>query len=105
MRFSRSGGSREKGDFNRVESRGKTSKKGGKGQMNDPDNDDGSTSDPSDWGNDDAPNIDSGFVFMADGTIKRIKKIQPGEYVLGPDRLPQLVIGTSAGRSPKVQVQ
>ncbi|KAF9997549.1 hypothetical protein BGZ80_006968 [Entomortierella chlamydospora] len=44
-------------------------------------------------------------VFMADGTTKRIKKIQPGEYVLGPDRLPRLVIGTSAGYSPMIQVR
>ncbi|KAF9115968.1 H(+)-transporting V1 sector ATPase subunit A [Mortierella sp. 14UC] len=42
---------------------------------------------------------------MADGTTKRIKKIQPGEYVLGPDRLPRLVIGTSAGRPPMIQVR
>lgn len=42
---------------------------------------------------------------MADGTTKRIKNIQPGEYVLGPDRLPRLVIGTSAGCSPMIQVR
>ena len=42
---------------------------------------------------------------MADGTTKRIKKIQPGEYVLGPDRLPRLFIGTSTGRSPMIQVR
>lgn len=44
-------------------------------------------------------------VFMADGTTKRIKKIQLGEYVLGPDRLPRLVVGTSARRSPMIQVR
>jgi len=43
-------------------------------------------------------------VFMADGTTKQIKKIQPGENVLGPSRLPHLVIGTSVGCSPMIQV-
>lgn len=57
-RFSGSGGSREKGDFNRVKSRGKTSKKGGKGQMSDLDDDGDSTPDPSSSEDDDAPNID-----------------------------------------------
>ncbi|KAF8930221.1 H(+)-transporting V1 sector ATPase subunit A [Haplosporangium gracile] len=109
-RFHGSGGSGEKSGFNRVRSLGKTSKKGGKGHMSDPDDDDESTTDPSDSENDDAPNIDMGFgdntrVFMANGTTKRIKKIQPGEYVLGPDRLPRLVTGTSAGHSPMIQVR
>lgn len=44
-------------------------------------------------------------VFMADGATKRIKKIQPGEYVLGPDRLPRLVIDTSTGYSTTIQVR
>lgn len=44
-------------------------------------------------------------VFMADGTTKRIKKIQPGEYVLGPDRLPRLVMETFTGRSSMIQVR
>ncbi len=42
---------------------------------------------------------------MADGSTKRIKKIKPGDYVLGPDRLPRLVVGTDAGYSPMVQVR
>ncbi|KAK3811376.1 MAG: homing endonuclease-domain-containing protein [Linnemannia elongata] len=42
---------------------------------------------------------------MADGTTKRIKKIHPGEYVLGPDRKPRLVITTSIGRSLMIQVR
>ncbi|KAG9319358.1 hypothetical protein KVV02_006291 [Mortierella alpina] len=96
-RFSGSGGPRERGNFNRVKSRGKISKKNSKGQMSDPDDDADSTPNPSSSEDDDAPNIDMGFgmntrVFMADGTTKRIKKIQPGEYVLGPDRLPRLTL-------------
>ncbi|KAG0274596.1 H(+)-transporting V1 sector ATPase subunit A [Linnemannia exigua] len=78
--------------------------------MSDPDDDDYSTADPSGSESDDAPNIDMGFgvntrVFMADGTTKRIKNIQPGDYDLGPDRMPRLVIGTSIGSSPMIQVQ
>ncbi|KFH61854.1 hypothetical protein MVEG_12283 [Podila verticillata NRRL 6337] len=42
---------------------------------------------------------------MADGITKRIKKIQRGEYALGLDHLPRLVIGTSAGRLPMIQVR
>lgn len=42
---------------------------------------------------------------MADGTTKRIKNIQPGEYVLGPDSMPRLVIGTSVGYSATIQVR
>ncbi|KAF9325100.1 H(+)-transporting V1 sector ATPase subunit A [Podila minutissima] len=69
-----------------------------KEQMSDPDDDDNSTPDPSSSEDDDAPNIDLDFamntrVFMIDGTTKRIKNIQPGEYVLGLDRLPRLVVG------------
>ncbi|KAF9203056.1 H(+)-transporting V1 sector ATPase subunit A [Podila verticillata] len=109
-RFRGSRGSGEKSGFNRVRSHGKTSKKAGKGQMSDPDDDNDSTTDPGDSENDDAPNIEMGFgiktrVFMADGTTKRIKNIQPGEYVLGSDRMPRLVIGTSIGRSPMIQVR
>ncbi|KAG9062132.1 hypothetical protein KI688_006464 [Linnemannia hyalina] len=94
-RFRGSDGSGEEGGFNRVRSLGKTSKKGGIRHMSDPDDDDDLTTDPSDSENDDAPSIDMGFggntqVFMADGTTKRIKNIQPGEYVLGPDRIPRL---------------
>ncbi|KAF9342293.1 H(+)-transporting V1 sector ATPase subunit A, partial [Mortierella sp. AD094] len=93
-----------------IRSRGKTLTKGGKGQMSDLDDDDDSTTDPSSSEDDDAPDIDLGFamntrVFMADGTTKRIKNIQPGEYVLGPDHMPRLVIGTSIGRSPMIQVR
>ncbi|KAG0260578.1 H(+)-transporting V1 sector ATPase subunit A [Linnemannia exigua] len=93
-----------------LRSSGKTSRKGDKRQISDFDDDGDSTPDLSDSENDDASNIDLGFamntrVFMADGTTKRIKKIQPGEYVLGPDRLPRLVIGTSAGRSPMIRVR
>ncbi|KAF9322589.1 H(+)-transporting V1 sector ATPase subunit A [Podila minutissima] len=102
--------SRAKGGFNRVRSRGKTSNKGGKRQMSDPDDDNDSTSDPSSSEDDDSPNINLGFgmntrVFMADGTTKRIKKIHPGEYVLGPDRLPRSVIGTTSGYSTTIQVR
>ncbi|KAG0377719.1 H(+)-transporting V1 sector ATPase subunit A [Mortierella sp. AD032] len=78
--------------------------------MNDLDDDDYSTADPSDSESDDAPNIDMSFgvntrVFLADGTTKRIKNIQPGDYVLGSDRTPRLVIGTSIGSSPMIQVR
>lgn len=57
-RFRGSGGSGEKGGFDRVRSLGKTSKKGDKGHMSDLDDDDDSTIDPSDSENDDAPDID-----------------------------------------------
>ncbi|KAF9200864.1 H(+)-transporting V1 sector ATPase subunit A, partial [Podila verticillata] len=101
---------RGRGDFISMRSRNKTSKKGYKGKMSDPDDDDDSTEDSSSSEDDDTPNIDQGFaintrVFMADGSTKRIKKIQPGEYVLGPDRLPRLVVGTDAGYSPMIQVR
>ncbi|KAG0022482.1 hypothetical protein BGZ81_008531 [Podila clonocystis] len=56
--------------------------------MRDHDDDDDSTEDPRSSEDDDAPNIDQGFaintrVFMADGSTKRIKKIQPGNMSLG----------------------
>ncbi|KAF8946803.1 H(+)-transporting V1 sector ATPase subunit A [Haplosporangium bisporale] len=71
---------------------------------------DDSTTDPSSSEDDDAPDIDLGFamntqVFMADGTTKRIKKIQSGKYALGPNCLPRSVIGTSAGYSAMIQVR
>ncbi|KAG0303659.1 H(+)-transporting V1 sector ATPase subunit A [Dissophora globulifera] len=108
-RFRGSSGLREKGGF-RLRSRGMTLINGGRGQMSDPDDDHDSTTELSESEDDDAPAIGMGFgenthVFMADGTTKRIKKIQPGEYVLGPDRLPRLVIGISAGRSSMMQVR
>ncbi|KAF9324988.1 H(+)-transporting V1 sector ATPase subunit A [Podila minutissima] len=89
-------------------SHGKTLTKGGKGQIGGLDDNDDSTTDPSSSEDDDTPNADLGFamntrVFMADGTTKRIKNIQPGEYVLGPDRMPRLVISTSIGCSPMIQ--
>ncbi|KAG0080689.1 H(+)-transporting V1 sector ATPase subunit A [Podila epicladia] len=93
-----------------MRSRNKTSKKDYKRQMSDSENDDDSTPDPSISEDDDASNIGLGFaintrVSMTDGTTKQIKKIQPGEYVLGPDRLPRLVVGTTTGRSPIIQVR
>ena len=44
-------------------------------------------------------------VTMADGSTKRIKNIQIGDAVLGPDRQPRPVIGISTGRSPLVEVR
>ncbi|KAF9556636.1 H(+)-transporting V1 sector ATPase subunit A [Mortierella alpina] len=109
-KMSGSDGSRRRGDFISKRSGNKISKKGYKGKKSDLDDDDDSTEDPSSSEDDDAPNIDHGFakntrVFMADGSTKRIKKIQPGEYVLGPDRLPRLVVGADAGYSPMIQVR
>ncbi|CAO3568649.1 unnamed protein product [Mortierella alpina] len=109
-KLSESDGSRGRGDFISKRSGNKTSKKGNKGKKSDPDDDDDSTEDPSSSEDDDAPNIDQGFaintrIFMADGSAKRIKKIKPGEYVLGPDRLPRLVVGADAGYSPMIQVR
>lgn len=56
-RFSGSG-SGSKGVFNRVRSRGKSSKKGGEEQISDLDDNDDSTPHPSSSEDDDAPNID-----------------------------------------------
>ncbi|KAF9926918.1 H(+)-transporting V1 sector ATPase subunit A [Mortierella alpina] len=109
-RLSGSGGLRGRGSLSRMWTDGKPSKHGRGERLSDLDDDDDSASDPSDSEDDDVPDIELGFgmntrVFMADGTTKRIKKIQPGEYVLGPDRMPRLVTSTSTWRSSMIQIR
>ncbi|KAF9960671.1 H(+)-transporting V1 sector ATPase subunit A, partial [Mortierella alpina] len=106
-----SGGGRSgESDFKRTNNRSSNLRNEKGGQLSGLDDNDDSASDSSESEDDDAPNIDIGFgmntrVFMADGTTKRIKNIQPGEYVLGPDREPRAVITTSIGRSLMIQVR
>ncbi|KAF9957629.1 H(+)-transporting V1 sector ATPase subunit A, partial [Mortierella alpina] len=89
--------------FNRTKSSDNPSNNGSKEQWSNPDYDDDSASDPNDSEDDDLPNIE--LCSWPNGSTKRIKDIKPGESVLGPDRMPRLVVDVSIGLSTLSQVR
>ena len=43
-------------------------------------------------------------ILMFDGTVKRVQDIEVGDYVMGPDSLPRLVVSLAHGEEPMYEV-
>lgn len=44
------------------------------------------------------------LILMLDGTLRKVEDIKVGEYVMGPDSKPRLVLGTNEGKSELFEV-